>query len=119
MVMVAWSPDLAFRRVGGLAKLLSPFSASQWIANLGCGCPPSPAALHPLPRLTNAAMFAGTTTTEIVTSSFLLILGYFFGQATSRRSAENGTRPSPTNEDRIPDVSSGMCSKLAAKSRTI
>jgi hypothetical protein len=30
------------------------------------------------------AMFIGTTASEVVTSSFLLILGYFFGQSTAR-----------------------------------
>jgi hypothetical protein len=35
------------------------------------------------------AMFTGTTAPEIVTSAFLLILGYFFGQATDRRSEQS------------------------------
>jgi len=30
------------------------------------------------------AMFTHTVTTEVVTNSFLLVLGYFFGQATTR-----------------------------------
>jgi uncharacterized membrane protein len=34
------------------------------------------------------AMFVGTAATEIVTSSFLLVLGYFFGQATDRQRSE-------------------------------
>ena len=33
------------------------------------------------------AMFIGTTPPEIVTSAFLLILGYFFGQTTNRKEA--------------------------------
>jgi hypothetical protein len=32
------------------------------------------------------AMFIGTNPSEVVTNSFLIILGYFFGQTTSRRS---------------------------------
>jgi hypothetical protein len=32
------------------------------------------------------AMFVGTTVTEVVTGSFLVILGYFFGQTTNKRS---------------------------------
>ena len=34
------------------------------------------------------AMFIGTTTSEVVTSGFLLILGYFFGQASGRKDQE-------------------------------
>lgn len=37
------------------------------------------------------AMFVGTATTEIVASSFLLILGYFFGQTTSSRPGATNT----------------------------
>ena len=38
------------------------------------------------------AMFIGTSPTEVVTSAFLLILGYFFGQTAARaRTRRNGT----------------------------
>jgi uncharacterized membrane protein len=42
------------------------------------------------------AMFTGTAPTEVVTSGFLLILGYFFGQATSRQAA-GGASPASTD----------------------
>jgi hypothetical protein len=46
-------------------------------------------------RLFAVAMFVGTEPTEVVTSAFLLILGYFFGQATGRRRSDsNKAQPS-------------------------
>lgn len=37
------------------------------------------------------AMFVGTETTEIVGNAFLVLLGYFFGQTTSRKSGDGGS----------------------------
>jgi hypothetical protein len=52
------------------------------------------------------AMFTGVTVTTVVSNSFLLILGYFFGQGVSRRKRRTSPLARATRADATSDSTS-------------
>lgn len=70
------------------AKVWQSFLARESVASIAGGI-----LLLLLAATLVVAMFVGTTATDVVANAFLIILGYFFGQAATRERAPAGGPP--------------------------